>query len=214
MTTYKWETSFPNPGEFSRVLVPNTRPLQSPITGDVQTVSRPGERWLITATWTNLVDSNGRADVLAFLERLNGQEHRIAIPEWNYLRRGALGGSPVVATAPAVGARSLDISGATASVTNWVRRGDLFRFETNTNEWAYRKIVANADSDASGDVTIEFTPAIRVIPAAAEVVRFDEGDGPHCKCVLMDLVEYSNTDPTANEGTASSFTAQFLDVGH
>jgi hypothetical protein len=82
---------------------------------------------------------------------------------------GALGGVPVVSGATQTGS-TLNISGATASVTRWARRGDTFilplvngaQVQTymDTGEQQQFTILADADSDAGGLVALSISPSI------------------------------------------------------
>lgn len=88
-------------------------------------------------------------------------------------RSGVQGGSPVLASAVTEGATSLSISGATASVTAWIRQGDVMSFGSGStlaymvNPQNYEatgvfQCVAAADaaSDSGGLVTIQLTQPI------------------------------------------------------
>lgn len=86
---------------------------------------------------------------------------------------GALGGSPVVNGASQTGS-SLVINGATASVTGWAKKGDVFTVGTGANgsfavnPQNYRSttqlqqfvVTADASSDGSGNVTLSIYPPI------------------------------------------------------
>lgn len=212
MTTYTWATTLPNPVTFNRALRSNGGALPSAFTGDVQTVARLGERWVVSAEWVNLTDP-GRSNLLAYLERLNGNEHRALLPDWLHNRQGSLGGTPLVKTLPAVGATVLEVKGGSLSITDWAKRGDMFRFGTSPTTWTQRRVLADADTDGAGDVTLEFRPAIRTPPAVDDPVWFDESDGPHGLYMLLDFVDYSHSDVLASGAVVSSLSATFLDVG-
>jgi len=81
---------------------------------------------------------------------------------------GAQGGTPVLASAVSNGANTLSISGASASITGWAKRGDVISFGSgatiayNVNPQNYQTtgdpfqvvVTADADSDGAGLVTL------------------------------------------------------------
>ena len=77
MTTYTFPSITPNSSQIE--LQSNTSSFVSPITGSVQTLDRGGEKWIMTLTFMNLTGAN-RADLQAYLVKLNGQQHRLSIP--------------------------------------------------------------------------------------------------------------------------------------
>lgn len=88
-------------------------------------------------------------------------------------RCGVQGGSPVLASAVTEGATSISISGATASVTSWIRKGDVISYGSGAT-LAYRVnpqnyeaaqmfqsvAAADANSDSGGLVTVYLTEPI------------------------------------------------------
>lgn len=212
MTTFIYGLTVAKPVRFSRQLVSNTGVLQSPLTGDVQTIARPGERWILSAQWK--LKNPERAEVLALLERLNGGEHRIVLPDWQHDRRGVWDGTPVVATEPAVGSNTLAVSGAGLSTTDFAMRGDMFRFDDTPSQWSTRRVLVDADSDGAGLVTLEFLPKIRTPPTVGTGLYFDDTNGAgYGHYVMIGDVEYTHEDVLASGDIVSSFSAQFLDVG-
>ena len=87
--------SFPSiiPASSSFELVTNTKTFRSPLTNSVQTASRKGSLWKVGMSFNNLHGSQ-RAEMQAFLTKLNGQEHRFALYDHSYARRGG-GNRPV-----------------------------------------------------------------------------------------------------------------------
>ena len=76
MTTYTFPSITPSSNTFE--LVTNTRTFQSPLTNSVQTVARKGSLWKATLQFNNLTGDD-RAEMQAFLTKLNGQQHRFYI---------------------------------------------------------------------------------------------------------------------------------------
>lgn len=156
MTTYAFPSVVPTNTEIK--LESNTGAFVSPYTGSTQTFDRGGERWLLTLNFESLVTDN-RAVMQAFLARLNGQQHRFTIENHANPARGAFGGTPLVSGAAQTGS-SIDIDGASTSVTNWIRAGDYFSVDG-----ALKVCTVDADSSGGGLVTINFSPRIQVAPA-------------------------------------------------
>jgi hypothetical protein len=155
MTTY----SFPNitPASSTWELVTNTKTFRSPLTNAVQTANRKGSLWKCSLTFNNL-QTGDRADLQAFLTKLNGQEHRFNLHDHAYTRRGTGGGTPLVNGGSQTGA-SIVLDGATASVSNWLRAGDYLSFNNQLF-----MATSDVNSDGSGNVTVPIAPPIRTSP--------------------------------------------------
>ncbi len=156
MTTYAFPALTPNRSVVE--LVSNTERFQSGISGAVQTVARDGAFWRLRMNFTNL-KADDKAVLKAFVSRLEGQRHRFTVHDHGNVQRGAFGGTPLVAGANQLGTQ-VTIDGATASVTNWIRAGDMFSVNGEL-----KMCTADANSDGSGNVTVNFVPALRNAPA-------------------------------------------------
>jgi len=168
MTTYAFPDIEPSRSQIQ--LLSNTTRFVSPFTGFVQTLDRGGERWLMTLSFQNLTGDD-RAVITAFGTRLNGSQHRFTLKNHGANNRGAFGGTPLVAGADQLGA-SINIDGATSSVTNWIRAGDFFAVNGEL-----KQCVSDADSDGSGNVTIEFRPRLRSAPADNAAITTADATG-------------------------------------
>lgn len=86
------------------------------------------------------------------------------------LARGSVGGSPVVLGGGQTGS-DLNITGATASQTGWIKAGDYIQLGS-AGTANLHQVLIDADSDASGNVTLVLWPHIRgnQIPASGSVV--------------------------------------------
>lgn len=162
MTTYAFPSTIV-PSESTIELVSNTRTFESPITGAIQTIDRGGERWVIQMRFANLKTAN-RGVFMAWLARLNGQQHRFTLHNHAENNRGILSGTPLVAGASQTGT-SLNIDGCSiasplVAVTNWIRAGDFFSVNGEL-----KLCVADANSDATSAATISFVPRLRAAPA-------------------------------------------------
>lgn len=156
MTTFAFPSVVPTSQSWG--LRSNTSVYISPYTGATQTIDRGGERWEVTLNFTNLNGAK-RAEMQAFITRLNGQQHRFTLQRHANPARGAFGGTPLVSGASQTGT-TLNIDGASPSVTNWIRAGDFFGVDGKL-----KMCVADANSDVSGNVAIELMPRIQTAPA-------------------------------------------------
>lgn len=156
MTTFAFPSITPNSSAWS--LESNTASFLSPISGAVQTKDRGGERWRALLTFVNL-KGDDKAVMKAFLTRLNGQQHRFTLHDHSQIQRGAFGGTPLVNGAGQTGT-TLNIDGATFSITNWIRAGDHFRVGGDL-----KMAVLDANSDGAGLVALTFVPRIVNAPA-------------------------------------------------
>lgn len=154
------------PSAFSRALfAPQSRGYPSPLIAYEQTEEIPGATYLqFTATYKAL-EGDALANMEAFVDAMQGKIGRVAYGDPLYLRkgnRGPGGGTPKVQSASQVG-RSINLYDASPSVTGWLRKGDYFSWI----EGDYREIhrlQVDADSSATGEVTLNFMPPIRRPP--------------------------------------------------
>jgi hypothetical protein len=148
--------SFPavTPYESSIELVTNTKTFRSPLTNAVQTVQRKGSLWRATLGFRNLSGSE-RAELQAFLVKLNGQEHRFYLQDHSFTRRGTGGGTISVRGAGQTGS-TLEVDGASFSVTNYLRAGDYVAFNNELH-----MVTADCVSNGLGWVSIPIAPPIR-----------------------------------------------------
>ena len=163
MTTFTFPSITPTTNTFE--LVSNTRTFQSPLTNAVQTTSRKGSLWRASLQFRNL-SGDDRQEMQAFLVKLNGQQHRFTLHDHSFTRRGAGGGTLVVNGGSQSGT-SLVCDGATANVSNYLRAGDYISFNNELH-----MIVADANSDAGGNVTLSIAPPIRKTPADDTIIAY------------------------------------------
>jgi len=181
MTTYTWPT--PAPGnafwqsQISLGFVQNQMVTVSLLSGAHQTVTLPGARLRAQVTFPPQSYAL-RADLEAFLTRISGMEHRIAM--WDHSRpnpRGTIaGGAPwtgVTAGAAAQFATTLVLSGAVG--TNTIKAGDWLRL-TLTNG-LFQLLQTTQDFTASSGVitmTDGIRPALRSACSAGAAVLLDK----------------------------------------
>jgi len=163
VTTFAFPSITPTTNTFE--LVANTRTFQSPLTNAIQTSSRKGSLWRASLQFTNLTGDD-RREMQAFVVKLNGQQHRFTLHDHSYTRRGAGGGTLLINGGTQSGT-SLVCDGATASVNNYLRAGDYISFNNELH-----MVIADANSDASGNVTLSIAPPIRKTAANNTVVDY------------------------------------------
>ena len=156
MTTYAFPSITPNSTLIE--MVSNTGAFISPPSGSVTTRDRSGERWRITLTYVNMTNAQ-RAEMSAFLVRLNGQQHRFTLQNHAENNQGAFGGTPLVNGASQTG-NTLNIDGCSLSITDWMKAGDWFAVNGEL-----KMATVDADSDGSGETTLTFAPRLRASPA-------------------------------------------------
>lgn len=135
----------------------------SPFTFAQQIVSHPGQRWEAEVSLPPM----NRADAeewIAFLFSLKGTigtflmgDPAAATP------RGSAGGTPLVNGASQTGS-ALVLDGATVSQTGWLKAGDYIQLGSGSTTTLH-KVLADANSDGSGNVTLDIWPDLRSSPA-------------------------------------------------
>lgn len=168
MTTYSFPSIVPSASTWT--LESNTATHVSPLSGAIQTLDRGGERWRVRLQFQNLTGAD-KAEMQAFMTKLNGQQHRFTLHDHSRVQRGSFGGTPLVDGAGQTGT-SIDIDGCSASVTNWIRAGDMF--EVNGD---LKMCVADANSSAGGAVTIDFAPRIVTAPSNNAAITTENPTG-------------------------------------
>ncbi len=131
----------------------NTDMFTSPFTGTVQTIARPGARWVATLEFTGL--SKARAAILdAFLASLDGQAGRFFLQPHHRPGTTALG---VVNGAGQTG-KTLAVSGYGAGIKIF-SAGDFIEAGGEL-----KMLTADATTNGSGQTTLQITPAWRSSP--------------------------------------------------
>lgn len=88
---------------------------------------------------------------------------------------GAWSGTPLVNGNSQTG-DELDIKGLTPSQTDIIKAGDFISLGTGTNTRLH-KVVANADSDGSGNATVTIVPRLRTSPTDGDTVTINSAMG-------------------------------------
>ncbi len=168
MTTYAWPTTLRQfrPSEcVLRVSDPAQRVAESPLSGDVQTVSMPGARWAWDITLSG-ADKDERAAIEAFLIRLSGREHRVSMFDpFRPFPRGTINQTGVTMNATAAQfATSIALAGCGASKT--LLAGDWIGLPTGQLVMA----VADATANGSGVMTVDVRQMLRAAATSGGAV--------------------------------------------
>lgn len=136
---------------------------RSPFTFSQQVHTYPGQMWSATVTIPPLHKEFVEPWV-AFLLALRGQTGTFLLGDPNNVTpRGVATGTPLVKGAAQTGG-TLEIDGATVSTTGWLKAGDYIQLGAASSATLH-KVLLDADSDASGNVTLEIWPYMRTAPA-------------------------------------------------
>lgn len=136
---------------------------RSPFTFSQQVHTYPGQMWSATITIPPLRKEFVEPWV-AFLLALRGQTGTFLLGDPNNVTaRGVATGTPLVKGAAQTGG-TLEIDGATISTTGWLKAGDYIQLGAASSATLH-KVLLDANSDASGNVTLEIWPYMRTAPA-------------------------------------------------
>ncbi len=154
----------------------NTQSFTSPFTKAVQSVSLAGARWVSTFSLPAMKRDRA-AEWKSFFDRLEGAANPFyGFDPDNIVPRGQALGNPLVKGGSQTGS-TLDIDGCTPN-TVFLRVGDYF--EVNGE---YKRVTTDAIVDGSGEVTLQFKPALRYSPLNNAVITVDR---PKCVMKLID----------------------------
>ena len=155
----------------------NTETFISPISNTIQTLARTGARWYLTINYAPLKRADAQV-VIAFLTKLRGRVNSLNGFDPNATSPlGDVSGSTLLVNGASQTGNSLICDGAEAS-TLVLKAGDYF--EVN-NE--LKMVTDDATSDASGDVTINFSPSLRSSPSDDASITTTN---PNCEMKLVD----------------------------
>ena len=165
MTIYTFPDITPTTQTFE--LVTNTKVFQSPLSNSVQTLTRAGSHWKTSMVFSNLSGAE-RAELQAFIAKMDGQTHRARISDYGAVKLGAAssGDTLLVAGAGQSGS-SISLDGASLGVSNYFKAGDYLSFNNELH-----MVTADASSDAFGEITVSIAPPIRKVPADNTAVTY------------------------------------------
>ena len=160
MTTRTFPAIKPN--SMTWELIANSQQFVA-LSGAIQTAQRPGQRWTVQLEYAALVAAD-RAVLQAFVVQVLGQADNFTLTPHDYSPRGAFEIKAGFSRAQINGAsqtgNSLSIDKCKNDTANWIRAGDFFQIGTEL-----KMATADASSDGSGEITIEFVPELRTSPA-------------------------------------------------
>jgi len=161
------------PSEVTPAFLSNAASVGNWATEAAQTVARGGQRWRLGYTYRTLRGAD-RAEMIALLAELDGQANRLRVPVQDNPARGAYGGTPLVDGGSQTGS-ALDVKGCSLTITNWIRRGDMFSIVVN-GEPELKVCTADASSDGSGDISaLAFRPPLRAAPSDGAAIYVEDG---------------------------------------
>jgi hypothetical protein len=135
----------------------------SPFTFSGQAFAYAGQMWQADVTLPPMK----RADAeqwLAWLISLRGQYGTFLLGDPSgATARGAATGTPLVNGASQTGG-TLVIDGATTSTTGWLKAGDYIQLGSSGTSTLH-KVLQDANSDGSGNVSLEIWPHLRTSPS-------------------------------------------------
>ena len=145
---------------------------QSPFTLKTQVQKHAGQRWEATINLPPLSRDEAE-EWIAFLMKLNGVFGTFTMGDPNGATpRGAIkdySSDTMQVNGASQSGNSLDIDQATASVTGYLKAGDYIQIGTAAGAELY-KVLNDADSNASGEVTVDIWPNLRTTPTDNERV--------------------------------------------
>jgi hypothetical protein len=148
---------------------------RSPFTFSGQAFAYPGQMWTADISLKPMKRADAEQWV-AWLISLRGQLGTFLLGDPNgATARGAATGTPLVNGASQTGG-SLVVDGAATSVTGWLKAGDYIQLGTNGSSRLH-KVLTDANSDGSGNVTLDIWPHIRIAPADNATVAVSSAKG-------------------------------------
>lgn len=143
--------------------VNQTAMTMSPFTYKQQIHNHAGQRWEAEVQLPPM-KSDTAEEWIAFLLSLNGRAGTFLLGDPNRTTaRGALGGTPLVNGADQTGS-SISIDGCSSNVTGWMKAGDYIQLGSASTATLH-KVLQDADTNSSGEVTLDIWPNIISAPA-------------------------------------------------
>ena len=196
MSTYTFDTDVPNvqPSASNWELLNNTRTFQSPLTNAVQTASRKGAAWRVSLRFDDLFGED-RANMQAFLTKLEGQRHRFKIYDHAFTRRGS--GTQTGWTSNTSSGNSLVLQ-KTSGTSLTIKKGDYISVDNQL-------FMAVADASTASphtSLTVTVAPEIRSM-ATGQAVELVEPTGVF---IMMNSAAWDT-----QVGQVSSFTLEGIE---
>lgn len=147
----------------------------SPFTGQRQTYAWPGQWWEVEVTLPPMLSATAEPWV-AFLVGLNGLEGSFSLGDSiRKTPRGVGTGTPLVKGAAQTG-YDLATDGWTANQTGIMKAGDWVQLGSGSTARLH-KVMADANSNSSGEATLTLWPALRSSPADNAALTINSAKG-------------------------------------
>ena len=148
---------------------------KSPFTGATQIQKHQGQIWELEIKLVSMARANAEA-WLSFIISLNGMQGTfLAGDPLGSTARGNAGGTPLVKGASQTG-NSLITDGWSASQSPILSAGDYFQIGSGSSSKLY-KVLADANSDGSGDATFDIWPSINTAVADNSAITVSSAKG-------------------------------------
>jgi hypothetical protein len=148
---------------------------RSPFTFAGQAFAYAGQMWQADVTLPPMK----RADAeqwLAWLVSLRGSLGTFLLGDpLGCVARGVATGTPLIKGGSQTGG-TINIDGATSGVTGWLKAGDYVQIGSGGTARLH-KVLQDANSDGSGNVTLELWPHVRTAPADNAAVTVSSAKG-------------------------------------
>ena len=182
MTTYAIPTTI----GFSSVefgLENNNQVFESPLSNSIQVSELTGARWYGTFNLPPMSKAQA-LEYIGFLQRLQGRVHSFFGYDANHRSpSGTMSGSTLVVKGASQTGTSINLDGG-ANSTLILKAGDFFSVGGEL-----KMVTANATSDGSGNLTVNFVPSLRSSPANDSAITTTN---PVCAMKLLgDSTSYS-----------------------
>jgi hypothetical protein len=148
---------------------------RSPFTFAGQAFAYAGQMWQADVTLPPMKRADAEQWV-AWLIALRGQLGTFLLGDpLGCTARGTPTGTPLVNGADQTGG-TLNIDGASNSITGWLKAGDYIQLGTGSSARLH-KVLQDANSDSSGNVSLDLWPHIRTAPADNAAVTVSNAKG-------------------------------------
>ena len=160
---------FPNiqPDQYDVGIDTNTETFESQLNGATQYGQLPGDRWEITATWSNRGGAEAR-QLRGFVYGLRGPATLVSVQPFDIDQQGTMIGNGVVDGSGQAGT-TLNTTGWAANQSALFEPGDYFEAGGQL-----KVITETICSDANGDATLVFAPPLRNTPADASPIEVND----------------------------------------
>jgi len=133
---------------------------ESPFSFNQQIFRHAGQRWLAQITLPPLTQDQGE-EWASFLLRLRGRFGTFLLGDpASETARGSAGQAPGTPVLDAANGDSIDITGAPASATGYLKAGDYIQIGSAANARLY-KVLEQVNTNGSGAATLNIWPAFR-----------------------------------------------------